>query len=197
MRVFKFHGQRFALLAGLLVLCGTLAGTPAQAGGKYNIGTPATAQQIAGWNIDVFPDGHNLPAGAGTVLQGRAIYVAQCASCHGAQGQGGIGDKLAGGVGTLASKKPVRTVGSYWPYATTLYDYIRRSMPLTAPQTLSNDQVYAVTGYVLYLNSLVAEDASIDGKTLVQLKMPNRHGFEPDPRPDVKSPASGDQSNPK
>lgn len=163
----------------------TAAGTAAA---HFGIGSPATDAQIAGWNIDVFPDGRNLPAGSGTVAQGRDIYNAQCLACHGAKGEGGIGDVLVGGEGTLNTKKPIKTVGSYWPYATTLYDYIRRSMPMTAPQSLTNDQVYAVTGYVLFLNKLAAQDATMDAKAVTAIKMPNRDGFVPDPRPDVKNP---------
>jgi cytochrome c len=186
MLVFKQHGNCIAIQAGLLALSALLASTAASAAEKYGLGTPATAEQIAGWDINVFADGRNLPAGSGTVMAGRDIYNAQCLSCHGAKGEGGLGDKLAGGMGTLASPKPVKTVGSYWPYAPTLFDYIRRAMPLTAPQTLSNDEVYATTAYVLFLNQLVKEDARLDAKTLTELKMPNRDGFIPDPRPDVK-----------
>lgn len=153
---------------------------------KYGFGTPATDAQIKSWDINVFADGEGLPAGSGTVQAGRNLYNTQCLSCHGAKGEGGIGDRLAGGAGTLSSAKPVKTVGSYWPYAPTLFDYIRRTMPLTAPQSLSNEEVYAVTGYVLFLNGLAQEDQTIDAQSLVQIKMPNRDGFVPDPRPDVK-----------
>ena len=158
---------------------------------KFGFGHPITQQQMAAWDINVFADGENLPAGSGTVAMGREIYVQQCASCHGAKGEGGLGDKLAGGKDTLASDKPIKTVGSYWPYAPTLFDYIRRAMPLTAPQTLSNDQVYAVTAYVLQLNGLVPDDATMDAKSLAAIRMPNRDGFVPDPRPDVPQ-AGGD-----
>ncbi len=160
---------------------------PVGAQTRYGIGRIATPAEIAGWNIDVEPDGKNFPPGQGTVTRGLEVYNAQCAACHAAKGEGGIGDRLAGGMGTLASEKPVKTVGSYWPYATTLFDYIRRAMPLNAPQSLSNDDVYAVSGYVLYLNGLVPENAVIDAKMLTQLKMPNRGGFVADPRPDVKN----------
>ena len=171
---------------GALVACAALA-VPCAAQTRYGIGRTPTAAEIAAWNIDVEPDGRNLPPGQGTVLHGREVYDAQCASCHGPKGEGGVGDKLAGGVGTLGTAKPVKTVGSYWPYATTLFDYIRRAMPLTAPQSLSNEDVYAVAGYVLYLNGLVPETAAVDGRTLTALKMPNRDGFVADPRPDVKN----------
>ena len=177
-----------AMLAGpaLAGACALAAPAVAQTPERYGIGQPATPEQIAGWNIDIAPDGKGLPAGSGTVAQGHKIYDTACASCHGAKGEGGMGDRLAGGQGSLASPKAVRTVGSYWPYATTLYDYIRRAMPLTAPQSLSSDEVYAVTGYVLYLNGLVKEDARIDAQAIRDLKMPNRDGFVDDPRPDVR-----------
>jgi S-disulfanyl-L-cysteine oxidoreductase SoxD len=155
---------------------------------NLGIGHAATPAQIQSWNIDIGPDGANLPAGSGSVAQGKQVYVAQCAACHGPLGQGGLGDRLVGGQGTLATTTPVKTVGSYWPYATTLYDYIRRAMPLNAPQSLSNADVYAVSGYVLFLNGLVDERAVIDATTLTNLKMPNRDGFVGDGRPDVRNP---------
>lgn len=175
-----------ACLACALPAMGALAAGPAGSElHRYGLGEPATPQQIAGWNIDVAPDGKNLPSGSGTVLQGKKIFDSSCAACHGAKGEGGMGDRLQGGQGTLTAAKPIKTVGSYWPYATTLYDYIRRAMPLDAPQSLSDSQVYAVTGYVLYLNSLTAEDSTLDAASLMAIKMPNRDGFVSDPRPDV------------
>lgn len=152
----------------------------------YGIGRPATAAEIAGWNIDINREGTNLPPGSGNVAHGREVFEAQCSSCHGNKGEGGIGDKLVGGQGTLASAKPVKTVGSYWPYATTLFDYIRRAMPLNAPQSLSNDDVYALSAYLLSLNGIVPDTATLDAKSLAAIKMPNRDGFVADPRPDVK-----------
>jgi mono/diheme cytochrome c family protein len=163
--------------------------TPVQAQSSYGIGRPATAAEIAGWNIDVDSRGNNLPAGSGSVGHGREVFAQQCAACHGAAGEGGVGDRLAGGQGTLATAKPVRTVGSYWPYAPTLFDYIRRAMPQNAPQSLSNDDVYAVSAYILNLNGLLPADATLDSKTLGAIKMPNRSMFSGDPRPDVKNPA--------
>lgn len=176
-----------AAAAGLALALTTLfLSAPAGAAEKYGFGAPATDAQIKAWDINVFADGKGLPPGSGTVAAGRDLYNTQCLSCHGAKGEGGIGDRLAGGQGTLASAKPIRTVGSYWPYAPTLFDYIRRTMPLTAPQSLTDEQVYAVTGYVLFLNDLAKEGDTIDARTLTDLKMPNRDGFVPDPRPDVK-----------
>ncbi len=160
---------------------------PAMAQNKYNLGQPLTAEQIKAWNIDVFPDGRNLPAARGTVARGKVVFEAQCAACHGMKGEGGLYDRLAGGMGTLASPKPVRTVGSFWPYASTLFDYVRRAMPLNAPQSLSDEDVYSVSGYVLFLNGLLPESATVDAATISSLKMPNRDGFVPDSRPDVKT----------
>ncbi|MEI6721591.1 MAG: cytochrome c, partial [Betaproteobacteria bacterium] len=134
------------LLAGLIAFVGAWA-VQAEAQTKYHLGRVATPAEVAAWNIDVAPDGKNLPAGSGTVARGREVYDAQCAACHGTKGEGGVGDRLSGGRGTLGTQKPVFTVGSYWPYATTLFDYIRRAMPLNAPQSLSNQDVYAVSGY--------------------------------------------------
>jgi mono/diheme cytochrome c family protein len=163
--------------------------TAAQAQGAYGIGRVATPAEIAGWNIDIDRDGNNLPPGGGSVSHGRQVFDQQCASCHGPKGEGGLGDKLVGGQGTLATPKPVRTVGSYWPYAPTLFDYIRRAMPQNAPQSLSNDDVYAVSAYILNLNGLLPAEATLDAKTLSAIKMPNRSMFVGDPRPDVENPA--------
>jgi cytochrome c len=163
--------------------------TSAQAQSPYGIGRAATPAEIAGWNIDVDREGHNLPPGNGTVSHGHEVFDQQCAACHGAKGEGGVGDQLVGGQGTLATPKPVRTVGSYWPYAPTLFDYIRRAMPQNAPQSLSNEDVFAVSAYILNLNGLLPADAALDARTLPAIKMPNRNMFTGDTRPDVKNPA--------
>ena len=149
----------------------------------YGIGTPLSEQDVAAWNIDVAPDGRGLPAGSGDVLTGAHIFAAQCAACHGAQGQGLIGDALVGGQGTLATAKPKRTIGSYWPYATTLFDYIHRAMPYNAPESLSADEVYAVCAFLLNQNGIVPPDTRLDAVSLPRVKMPNRDGFVVDPRP--------------
>ncbi len=166
-----------------------LLAASAHAEPPYGIGRPASAAEIAGWNIDIGRDGSNLPPGSGTVSRGRDLFAQQCAACHGDKGQGGVGDQLVGGQGTLSTSKPVRTVGSYWPYAPTLFDYIRRAMPQNAPQSLSNEDVYAVSAYILNMNGLLPADATLDAKTLAAIKMPNRDMFVGDPRPDVKNPA--------
>jgi S-disulfanyl-L-cysteine oxidoreductase SoxD len=154
--------------------------------GTFGIGRAATPAEIAGWDIDVRADGRGLPPGHGSVREGEKIFAETCAPCHGAKGEGKPADRLVGGFGTLATSKPVRTVGSYWPYATTLFDYVRRAMPFNAPQSLTADQIYAVSAYILYLNNIVGEDTVLDAGSLPQVRMPNRDGFtSPDPRPDV------------
>jgi cytochrome c len=177
--------SRIAALAVIALVCATSA----QAQSPYGIGRPATPAEIAGWNIDIDREGHNLPPGSGTITHGHEVFDQQCAACHGAKGGGGVGDRLVGGQGTLATPNPVRTVGSYWPYAPTLFDYIRRAMPQNAPESLSNDDVYAVSAYILSLNGLLPADATLDAKTLSAIKMPNRGMFVGDARPDVKNPA--------
>jgi S-disulfanyl-L-cysteine oxidoreductase SoxD len=157
----------------------------AQAQSPYGIGRPATAAEIAGWNIDIGRDGRNLPEGSGSVSHGREVFAQQCASCHGDKGEGGLGDRLVGGQGTIGTAKPIRTVGSYWPYAPTLFDYIRRAMPQNAPQSLSDEDVYAVSAYILSLNGLVGTGATLDAKSLAAVNMPNRDRFVGDARPDV------------
>ena len=174
----------FATLAVATLLCVTSA----KAQSPYGIGRVATTAEIAGWNIDVGGDGSNLPPGSGSVSHGSEVFGQQCAACHGAKGEGGVGDRLVGGQGTLGTPKPVRTVGSYWPYAPTLFDYIRRAMPQNAPQSLSNNEVYAVSAYILSLNGLLPTNATLDAKSLAAIKMPNRNMFVGDPRPDVKTP---------
>jgi cytochrome c len=174
---------------GLAMFVAISVASSAQAQSPYGIGKAATDAEISGWNIDIGRDGSNLPPGSGSVAHGREVFAAQCAACHGTSGEGGVGDRLVGGQGTLATKKPVKTVGSYWPYAPTLFDYIRRAMPQNAPQSLSNEDVYAVSAYILNLNGLLPADAMLDAKSLAAIKMPNRNMFVGDPRPDVKNPA--------
>ena len=163
------------LFAALAALLASVIAAPA--GESYGIGRTATPQEIAGWDIDIAPDGAGLPPGRGKVDEGRAVYDQKCAACHGAHGEGKPMDRLAGGFGTVFDVKSERTVGSFWPWATTLFDYVRRAMPFDAPQSLTPDQVYAVCAYVLYLNKLVPQDAVIDVQTLPKVEMPNRSHF--------------------
>ena len=153
---------------------------------NLDIGTPASAEEIAGWDIDVRPDGHGLPPGSGSVLDGETLYEEKCASCHGVFGEGEGGwPVLAGGEGTLREARPEKTVGSYWPYLSTLWDYIHRAMPFLTPQTLEDDEVYALTAYILYLNELVEDDFVLSQANFNSVKMPNEMSFVDDPRPDV------------
>jgi S-disulfanyl-L-cysteine oxidoreductase SoxD len=170
-----------ALLA--LASCASISPDARNSTTTHDIGTPLTDSQLAAWNIDVAPDGRGLPAGSGDVATGARVFAAQCAACHGARGEGGLGDPLVGGHGTLASAKPKRTVGSYWPYATTLFDYIRRAMPYNAPESLSADEVYAVSAFLLNQNGIVPANTRLDAASLPRVVMPNRDGFVPDPRP--------------
>jgi mono/diheme cytochrome c family protein len=164
-----------------ILVLSSCAVTPQTGAGKPPaLGTPVGAAEIARWDISIPPSGAGLPAGSGTARQGQQVYDQKCLSCHGPKGAGKPADALVGGIGTLASKTPVRTVGSYWPYATTLFDYVRRAMPITNPLSLTNDEVYAVTAYVLALNGIVGEDAVMNAQSLPQVKMPNRDGFVSD-----------------
>jgi cytochrome c len=148
---------------------------------------PATPEEIRARDFTVLPNGAGLPEGSGTAARGREVYKSKCASCHNekAEGKQGQYPALVGGVGSLATKNPVRTVGSYWPYATTLFDYIRRAMPYDQPRSLSNDEVYSVAAFLLFLDGIVKENDELNAKTLPQIRMPNRDGFIPDARPDV------------
>jgi mono/diheme cytochrome c family protein len=155
---------------------------------QYKLGRPAMPEEIRELDISVAPDGSGLPKGQGTVVQGQRIYETLCANCHADRGQGMLQyPSLAGGQGSLKSSNPVRTVGSYWPYATTVWDYIHRKMPYARPGTLTPNQTYAVTAFVLYLNGILDREAELDETTLPCVKMPNRNGFVRDPRPDVQS----------
>ena len=160
-------------VAGMLLLAGA-------AWAEAGLGQPATDAEVTAWNISIGPDGAGLPPGSGTAKDGAAVYEAKCLSCHGKGGASGEGlaDPLVGGIGSLTSGQPVKTVGSYWPYATTLFDYIRRAMPYDAPLSLTDDEVYAVSAYVLWLNDgIVAEDEVLNAGTLPAIKMPNSDGF--------------------
>jgi S-disulfanyl-L-cysteine oxidoreductase SoxD len=160
----------------------SLAVSPAMAQAPQ-LGQPIAPQDVAPWDISISPDGGTLPPGSGTVGQGQSIYVAKCQSCHGEKGAGGPADALVGGMGSLASGKvPLKTVGSYWPYATTLFDYVRRAMPFFQPKSLSDDEVYAVSAYILNRNGIVGDNDVLDAHSLPKVRMPNRDGFVPFPR---------------
>jgi cytochrome c len=171
----------------LLLLCS--AGVIAAQSQPYGLGQPATVADTAQKELTVFPNGKGLPPGRGTADQGAAIYKEKCAECHNEKGEGRPGQypALVGGIGSLTSAKPLKTVGSFWPYATTVWDYIRRAMPFDHPRSLTADEVYAVTAFVLHLNGLVDRTQELNDKTLPLVKMPNRDGFVPDRRPDIKS----------
>lgn len=149
-------------------------------------GQPIEPADIAAWDISIGPDGAGLPPGRGTAIEGEAIYVAKCQACHGDKGivpGVALAGALVGGMGTLApDKTPIKTVGSYWPYATTLFDYVRRAMPFQESKSLTADEVYAVTAYVLDLNGIVGSNDVIDAQSLPKVRMPNRDGFIPFPR---------------
>ena len=145
------------------------------------IGRTPDPQALSQWDIDISPDGAGLPPGHGSVAEGRAVFEATCAACHALSTAAPVlaGPTLAGGQGTLATPAPLRTVGSYWPYATTLFDYVRRAMPFNAPHSLSDDQVYAVTAYILQVNGILPDGAVLDARSLPATQMPNRNGFKP------------------
>lgn len=177
------------LVYGAVVLTAALVAMPGVAKvGEYGIGKPATAEEIAGWDIDIRPDGKGLPPGSGSVEDGEMLYEEKCASCHGSFGEGvGRYPVLAGGEGTLTDERPDRTIGSYWPYASTVWDYIHRAMPFPQPQSLTDDEVYAITAYVLNLNDLVDDDFVLTQENLASIEMPNKDGFFFDDRPDTNN----------
>jgi S-disulfanyl-L-cysteine oxidoreductase SoxD len=172
------------LRAPILAMCLALGATSAATAEKLGIGREATAAEINGWDIAVRPDGQGMPAGKGTAAMGENLFQAQCASCHGEFGEGK--DRwpvLAGGHGSLKHDRPDKTIGSYWPYASTIFDYVKRAMPFGNAQSLSNDEVYALTAYVLHMNDVVKDpNFELNAKTLAEIKMPNAAGFYDDDR---------------
>jgi hypothetical protein len=156
-------------------------------GPKYQLGHEATPEEIRAADISVFPDGTGLPRGSGTARTGAAIYGTKCVACHGANGKGNADfPRLSGGIGTLTGPEPILTVGSYWPYATTVWDYVHRAMPYTRPGTLNPDEVYALTAYILALNGIISDTTDLNQRSLPAVRMPNRDGFIADSRPDTK-----------
>ena len=168
------------LAISALMLIGSVVATEDQQGSipeGPELGQPATAEEVAALSINVFPDGRGLPEGSGSVTQGASIYKSKCIVCHGAGGLGGSAEPLAGAEMGLTGEWPEKTIGTLWPYATTLFDFTRRSMPMTAPGSLSNNETYALTAYLLYLNGIVDEGIMLNKETLMQVKMPNVDGF--------------------
>jgi mono/diheme cytochrome c family protein len=167
--------RELAAAVALVALCGAAAAQ------SPNLGKSISPEDLATWDISISPDGAGLPPGSGTPKQGEEVFTMKCQACHNAKGAGQPNDRLVGGQGTIITgdKPAVKTVGSYWPYATTLFDYIRRAMPLPQSKSLSNDEVYAVAAYLLNLNGVIGETDTLDAKTLPQVKMPNRDGFTP------------------
>ena len=165
---------------------------PASEPATFGLGREPTPAEIAAWDIDVQPDGTGLPAGRGTSADGAPVYAARCAACHGKTGKEGPNDVLVGreprqGFSFARDPRLVKTVGNYWPYATTLFDYIRRAMPPEAPRSLTDDEVYGLVAYLLFLNELIPADASIDASSLPKVTMPAAEHFVPDPRGGPKS----------
>jgi S-disulfanyl-L-cysteine oxidoreductase SoxD len=171
--------MRRACGIGLTVPALVLAlAAPAFAQQGPKLGKPVSAEDLAPWDISIGPDGAGLPPGSGTVKDGEATFAAKCQPCHGVKGAGTPNDRLVGGQGSLPGDKPaVKTVGSYWPYATTMFDYIRRAMPLPESKSLTGDEVYGLVAYLLNLNGVVPDDAAMNAQTLPKVTMPNREGF--------------------
>lgn len=166
----------FVALFGLMA---SGAGAGPGYGGPFGLGSIPGEEEIQAMDIAVGPEGEGLPPGQGTVTEGEKVYMAKCVTCHGPTGTEGPMDRLVGG------KLPVKTIGSYWPYATTIFDYVRRAMPFDKPGSLSDPEVYAVTAWLLHQNGIIGPQEVINAETLPKVRMPNRDGFIPDPRPDV------------
>jgi S-disulfanyl-L-cysteine oxidoreductase SoxD len=178
--MWRYKAIALAVLAASLPLAEAAAQTP-----TFGVGRPTTAEEIRELGSAIAPDGTGLPEGSGTVAAGRDVFATQCARCHGPKAQGDVGPTLVGGQGTLQTARPLKTVGSFWPYATTLWDYINRAMPFDKPGLLKPSEVYAVAAYILNLNGIIADSDVMDAKSLPKVRMPNRDGFVADPRPDV------------
>lgn len=188
-------GLCFVAMASLLKQ-GNAGGLPLGIQGKQvepaskptGLGRPASAEELKQRDITTLPTGAGLPDGKGTAAQGEAVYRDKCASCHGANGEGNMpqGPQLVGGIGSLASDNPVRTVGSFWPYATSVWDYIHRAMPLNLPGSLSADDTYAITAFLLNRNKIIEANEVMSKESLPKVRMPNRDGFIPDARPDIR-----------
>ena len=171
--MFEIRSTALAAALAFAVCAGTAGATDAP-----HFGKPISPADAAAWDISIGPDGVGLPPGSGMPAQGAEVFAQKCAACHGDKGQGGPNARLVGG--QIHGDGPVvKTVGSYWPYATTLFDFVRRAMPWTATKSLTDDEVYAVSAYVLRMNNIIGDNDVMDAKTLPQVKMPNRDGFIP------------------
>ncbi|HEU4460310.1 MAG TPA: c-type cytochrome [Methylibium sp.] len=173
-----------ALIAAMLAGCANAPPVPAP-----RLGTPVAEAAAARFDLDVFPDGRGLPSGRGNATQGAALFASQCAACHGARGRGASAEELVGGSEPLTSAYPDKTIGLYWPHATTLFDFIRRSKPMAAPGSLNADAVYALVAWLLASDGVIAADAELDAASLAAVRMPNRAGFigidaQPSPKKD-------------
>ncbi len=167
----------------LVVLLGASLGAQSP---TFGVGRPPTPEELRDLASAIAPDGAGLPPGSGTVAEGRRVFSEHCARCHGPSGEGDVGARLVGGHGSLHTPKPVKTVGSFWPYATTLWDYVNRAMPFDKPGLLSAADVYAVSAFILHLNGIITAEQVMDARTLPKVQMPNRDGFVKDARPDVR-----------
>ena len=173
--------RSFNLLAGIIAAmaaCGTaLAQTPVY----ENVGRSPTDEEVRAWDISIGPEGKELPPGSGTAQEGANIYARRCAVCHGPTGteaQWNSG-RLVGGQGTLRDNLPTRTIGSFWPFATTIFDFVRRAMPQNEEGKLSADELYSLTAFLLFKNGIIKENEVLDAKSLPKVQMPNRNGFVP------------------
>jgi len=164
--------MRSVATAAMLLYCVNVA-----AQDSPGLGEAVSAAEIEALDYTIEPDGTGLPQGSGSARQGAVVYQTYCLACHGPAGQDGVNDRLAGGHGSLITSRPVKTVGSFWPHATTVFDYVRRAMPYQTPGVLSNDDLYAVTAYLLFVNEIVDEDAVMNARTLPDVRMPNRENF--------------------
>jgi S-disulfanyl-L-cysteine oxidoreductase SoxD len=166
-----FTHNPFGLVALALALSATVAFAQAP-----NLGKPISPADIAGWDINILPDGSGLPSGSGTPAEGARVYAAKCAACHGTEGKGGASARLIGGE-PIKNMESDKTIANFWPYSTTLFDYIRRAMPWRQPRSLTNEEVYALTAYILSLNKLIEDNGTMNAQTLPKVRMPNRDGF--------------------
>jgi mono/diheme cytochrome c family protein len=167
---------RNVMFIGIVVLC-LMAAESIVADDNPKKGAAVSSNELKSVDSTILPNGEGLPDGSGTAAAGANVYQQNCLACHGAGGKDGLNDPLVGGHGSLTTDQPQKTVGSYWPYATTLFDYVHRAMPYQAPGSLSNDDVYAVTAYILYLNDIVGENERLDANRLPEVRMPNRENF--------------------